>query len=391
MSIRARWVTALFLAVLSTACDVSKSSNPLSPTISGPIAGVTIGTPGPLAPGQGSQVFMRDQPITVLFRNVTSNGVRPFTYTVEIASDAAFSSLVFKRTGIAPAPGETTSFLLPDPLATGRSYWWRVRAEDGANNSDYSTPQKFDAITPVVLGAPGAQNPQGAINTSTPQFELLSPAESGPVARTVYTVQVSKQSNFAQLDGLFFADEVRPLTVLAPNYRFSDSTTYYWRVQVKDTGDSDAVSPWSATQTFVTPTPAPAPSSGGGGGGGPIGSGNWQACGSTPGYALVDCVRSAVYIQSTEANAFQITKRVAWLLRGQGYGLLIKNGGENIIQWQGYSFSVSRIARPDGGIIKVLSDAGNGGSNGAAWDESLNYPGSVSPSLYVPAINPDLP
>jgi hypothetical protein len=39
----------------------------------------------------------------------------------------------------------------------------------------------------------------------------------------------------------------------------------------------------------------------------------------------------------------------------------------------------------------VLSDAGPGGGNGATWDESLNFPGSVSPSLYVPAINPDLP
>ena len=55
----------------------------------------------------------------------------------------------------------------------------------------------------------------------------------------------------------------------------------------------------------------------------------------------------------------------------------------------GYSFSISRIAYPNGGIVKVVSDAGPGGSNGAAWDESLNYPGSVDPALYVPAINPD--
>jgi hypothetical protein len=82
---------------------------------------------------------------------------------------------------------------------------------------------------------------------------------------------------------------------------------------------------------------------------------------------------------------------VAWLLRGQGFGLLIKNGGENVIQWQGHSFSISRMAKANGGLIKVLSDAGTGGGNGASWDESLNFPGAVDPALYVPAINPDLP
>ena len=76
---------------------------------------------------------------------------------------------------------------------------------------------------------------------------------------------------------------------------------------------------------------------------------------------------------------------------GQGAGLLIKDGGENTIHWQGHSLSVSRICYSDGGIIKVLSDAGAGGGNGATWDTSLYYPGSVSPSLFVPAINPDLP
>ena len=67
--------------------------------------------------------------------------------------------------------------------------------------------------------------------------------------------------------------------------------------------------------------------------------------------------------------------------------LLIKEGGENIISWRGYSFSISRIARANGNIVKVLSDAGTGGGNGAAWDDSLY----VDPKLYVPAINPDLP
>jgi hypothetical protein len=390
MSMRFGWVLVLCLAGMSAAgCEVSKSSNPLSPSVAGPIAGVNIGKPNALEPGQDWQIFMRDQPLKIIFQNVTSSGVRPLTYTLEIATDAAFNSIAFKRTGITPGSGDTTTIQLPDVLATGRTYWWHVRAEDGANSSDFSQARSFVAVEPVVLGAPGLNSPIGVITTTTPEFKFTAGSRSGPAGPIVYQVQVANDQAFASIAATFFPSETLPQITVAQNYQFLNNKTYYWRVQARDTGDSLALSPWSATQTFVTQQPAPAAPAGGGGG--PVGGGNWQACGSTPGDTLVACVRAAVYIQSTEAGAFEITKRVAWLLRNQGFGLLIKNGGENVIQWQGYSLSVSRIVRSNGALIKVLSDAGNGGSNGATWDDSLDFPGAVSPSMYVPAINPDLP
>ncbi len=391
MSIRLRCILTLSVAAFSAAgCEVSKSSNPLSPSVAGPIAGVEIGRPAAMEPGQDWQISIRDQPLRLLFQNVTSSGVRPITYAVEIASDAAFSSIVFKRTGIAPAPGNNTSFQLPSTLETGRTYWWRVRAEDGANSSEYSTPQRFQTLMPVALGNPYPSLPSGAAGSLAPDFVIFAGQESGPIDRIHYTVQVSEDNIFTKVIKTFVVEKTGQTTTISEHYAFPAGSLLYWRVQAKDIGDSQAVSPWSLTQAFSMPAPPP-PSSGGGGGGGPVGSGNWQACGSIPGDTLVACVRSAVYVQSTEANAFEITKRVAWLLRNQGFGLLIKNGGENIIEWQGYSFSISRIVRTNGALIKILSDAGTGGSNGATWDDSLDYPGAVSPSLYVPSINPDLP
>jgi hypothetical protein len=393
MSIRLRWALTVALAAATAAgCQVSKSSNPLSPSIAGPIEGVTIGRPNALEPGQDWQIFMRDQPLKLVFQNVTSSGVRPISYTVEIAGDAAFNSIVFKRTGVAAGSGGTTTLQLPDALATGRTYWWRVRAEDGANSSDYSAAKSFVAVEPVVLGTPVLNSPIGTITTTVPEFKITGGSRSGPAGKVTYLVQVANDQAFGSIAATFFPDETLPQTTIAQNYSFLNNKTYYWRVQARDTGDSQAVSAWSSTQVFVTNQPPPPPPSGGGsGGGGPVGNGNWQACGSTPGDTLVACVRNAVYVTSTEANAFDITKRVAWLLRNQGYGLLIKNGGENIIQWQGHSFSISRLAKPNGALIKVLSDAGTGGGNGATWDESLNFAGAVDPGLYFPSINPDLP
>jgi hypothetical protein len=117
----------------------------------------------------------------------------------------------------------------------------------------------------------------------------------------------------------------------------------------------------------------------------PPGPEPWEACGALADkLALVQCVRDVIQPGGSGALAFEVTKRVAWLLRGEGAGLLIKNGGENTIGWQGYSFSISRICYPDGHIFKVISDAGDGGTNGATWADN----DFVDRSLYVPAIDP---
>jgi hypothetical protein len=111
-------------------------------------------------------------------------------------------------------------------------------------------------------------------------------------------------------------------------------------------------------------------------------------CGGIPDKEqLVECIWD--HIRPTDNNsAFEVTKRVAWALRGEGAGLLIKNGGENITAWRGYLFSSSRICYPDGRLVKVIFDAGPGGANGPSWQDSGDY---VDPSLYVPPMDPSLP
>ena len=98
---------------------------------------------------------------------------------------------------------------------------------------------------------------------------------------------------------------------------------------------------------------------------------------------LVDCIHGHIQPHDQYA-AFEVTKRVAWALRGEGAGLLIKNAGDNIVSWQGYSFSAGRICYPDGHIYKVIGDAGPGGANSPSWSDN----GFVDRSLYLPAIDP---
>jgi hypothetical protein len=80
---------------------------------------------------------------------------------------------------------------------------------------------------------------------------------------------------------------------------------------------------------------------------------------------------------SGECGAFQITKRVAWQLRGEGAGLLDKPSGSNC---QGFSTDI--VAYPGGRIFDILIDGG--GANGPAWNAS----DPVDPSRYRPAFDP---
>ena len=103
---------------------------------------------------------------------------------------------------------------------------------------------------------------------------------------------------------------------------------------------------------------------------------------------LVECIWDHIH-PTDHVSAFEVTKRVAWALRGEGAGLLIKNGGENIIAWQGYLFAASRLLYPDGHLFKVIYDAGPGGANGPSWqDEGVD---SSLQNRYVPAMDPNLP
>src|SRR4029077_2231566 len=111
---------------------------------------------------------------------------------------------------------------------------------------------------------------------------------------------------------------------------------------------------WSADASFVTPDPPPSFA-------GQIG--NWQACASqSNNTTLAICVWNAIH-PTNSVGAFEVVKRVAWLLRGEGAGLLIKASGENVVLWQGFSFSATRVCFPDGHIYKIIGDAGPGGAN----------------------------
>src|SRR4029079_19559657 len=125
------------LIVATTACEAAKSANPLSPAVAGPIPGVSISAPKPLEPAN-TKIAVEQQPVTLLAEIAGSNGPRPLSYVFEVAVDANFSTKVFVAENGAPCANGGTSVRIADRLAPEHSYFWRVKAQDGANTGPYS-------------------------------------------------------------------------------------------------------------------------------------------------------------------------------------------------------------------------------------------------------------
>lgn len=343
-----RVCTRLFVGLAAVAilggCQVEKSANPLSPAIAGPVEGVVISHPNLLEPGQDWELRTRDQPLLLLIQNAGTNGVRPLKYSFDIASDAEFKTVIFARTGVEPGGDGFTRLQLPDKLAAG-TYWWRTRAEDGANTGPYSPVKKFQVLAPVVLGppAPSAPSNGSTIGGLVPEFKIKAGTRSGVTADLDYMLQVSNNSAFTSIVAIFTQRETWPETRIATGYSFLYSRTYYWRVRAIHTGEGSDQSNWSSTFTFKTPVPPvvapppPPPDSGGSGGGSPS---NPALCSSSRGSDIASCIEARY--PSYLAAGVSLSRRFANMeflrdrmiehakCRGLDVGLNLKRGGPEI-------------------------------------------------------------
>jgi hypothetical protein len=245
-------------------CESSKSSNPLSPSVAGPIPGVNISAPKMLEPIAGQRIPTDRQPLTLLVENASTNGVRPLTYAFDVAVDANFNTKVFTRDGMAPGDGGRTSLRLPDALQTGRTYFWRARAVDGANEGPYANAAAFDIYTPIVLDVPALVSPgvNVTVDSLRPRFTFANAPRSGPVGAIAYLVEVADSDTFANKTAQWTGAEQPNQTTLDLQADLAYSKVYYWHVRAYD---PTTLGPFSATRAFATPpmstipTPTPSP------------------------------------------------------------------------------------------------------------------------------------
>jgi len=253
-------------ALAFAACDYTKSSNPLSPTVQGPIPGVNISAPRAMQPSAGTKIAVDKQPVTLTVGNADSNGVRPLTYAFDVAADVNFTNKVFSRAGVTPGDGGQTSLKLPDSLAPERTYYWRAHAEDGANTGTFTAAINFDVFTPIVIQAPRPIGPgaNSTIDTIHPTLVVANAVHSGPVGAITYQAEIANDALFGSKIATWTTAEGAGQTGLTVPNDLGYSKTYYWHVRALD---PTTVGPWSPTLAFVTPAQIIVAPPGGGGGG----------------------------------------------------------------------------------------------------------------------------
>jgi hypothetical protein len=322
----------LAVAMAVAGCGVEKSENPLSPSVAGPIAGVEISTPRVIEPTQGTKVRHTQQPVRLVIENASSSGVRPLSYTFEVASDNGFANKVYARSGVAPGGDGKTSVTL-DKLPEGKTYYWRSRAEDGANSGAFLT-MTFEVLPQPEIGAPIPITPinNERVSSTSPLIQVGAAAKNAGVGTLTYEFQVAVDVAFAQIvASALITDQTAHVPFNATN--LPSSRQLYWRARASD---GEATGPWSQTQGFQTPgSPAPGPSPGPSPNPQPGGS-----CASNSGPAIVACI-SAKYpdkrapvgsLGERQANMSFLRDRIieAGKCGGLDLGWNLKRGGPDL-------------------------------------------------------------
>lgn len=319
------------------ACAVEKSENPLAPTLAGPIPGVDISAPKLLEPSVGSQIDGNSQPLTLLVENASTTGPRPLSYSFEVATDAGFTNKVFEREGIEPGGGGRTSLRLPDALSTGRSYYWRSKAQDGANTGPYAAAANFTVFTPVAFNKPTpispANNAMQADNV--PDFSFGNAPRVGSPSFVTYSIEISTSSAFASLAAAWSINEgANGTTKFTSPAGLPVNVQLFWRVRATDGG---VVGPFSDTAVFRTPAPVvatPPPSA-------PPGTPGGTCSAQSTELGVVTCRRNQ-FGHMDPNQLYQFLRLVASDLNahpfGQGpYGILEKTTGN---QCNGFSCDI---------------------------------------------------
>lgn len=173
----------------------------------------------------------------------------PVTYSLQVASDLNFSSLVLDKKILTESEYTLSEEERLAAVQKYAPYYWRVKAIDSANNeSEWSTPWSFYVSAPPT---PAPMLPASGSKVEMPVFlnwqdvTSLSP----PVT---YSLQVASDLNFTSIileqETLTDSEYILTEEVELPATR--QEAPYYWRAKATDSANNE--SEWSTPWSFYT-------------------------------------------------------------------------------------------------------------------------------------------
>src|SRR3954453_15663519 len=197
--------SALGLLAMSIGCTKTSPTRPSDgasasqgASVTDATTGVTLTTPALVTPTVNQQFKNVEQPVTLTVKNAVPSGTSPLTYSLEVATDAAFAAKVYTKDGVASGNGTTS--LKIDKLTANKSYFWRAHAVSGSLNGPNSEGRGFGIGPEVVLAQPVNGDPQpNATVGEQPTLNVNNVGRSGPNGAIFYRFEVSDSAGFGSV------------------------------------------------------------------------------------------------------------------------------------------------------------------------------------------------
>jgi len=212
--------------------------------------------PSPESPVLDEIVFSLNPALTVL--NATDAEDDSLYYTFEVSPDS-FTATMYSFTKQEDI-GETTTLAVDSTLVENQRYWWRAKASDYYEESEYSefatffvnsensAPSTFSLIWPPdTSGAP--------VETLAPELSWSASSDPDPLDSVIYELWIAIDADFT------FVHQVPDIHYVS--YVLIDSldwgADYWWKVRADD---QNGASTWSNVLSFRTVTLGDADASG---------------------------------------------------------------------------------------------------------------------------------
>jgi hypothetical protein len=189
------------------------------------IQSFSIGIPTLSSPSNGA---INQNPNVSLNINSVS-GATSYDFEIDVNSDFA-SAILINRTNTSCPTSE---------LQFGETYYWRARAKNSTETSDWSTHRTFTVINTVYLSSPS--------NGATDRHPNVALSWNTISGLTHYDYQYDTSPTFDGEDLVSASVTSSYSSVSTANLKFG--TTYYWRVRARH---STHESGWSEVRSFTT-------------------------------------------------------------------------------------------------------------------------------------------
>jgi hypothetical protein len=186
--------------------------------------------------------------VTLEWNAVTDPDGEPVEYYVEVDDNSDFSSIYDNSGWISPTSWDVT-------IDTATTWYWRVKARDSINTDAESPWSSSDSFiiyepppAPVLIDEPD-------LDSTVPVQVTLSwnPVTAPDGDSVEYFVQVDTDPGFGSpLASPWLSEAEWDVTL-------DSTTTWYWRVQARDSVHNALLGPWSTSDSFDVFTAPPAP------------------------------------------------------------------------------------------------------------------------------------